>query len=492
MAWCSCTRVARVPQAEREAIWRRIRASASGASHQLPKPVCCYALQGSCYFGPGTCEFSHELGRVRLVGCQFGPKCRLGHAATVELRPDEAARSCGTGPGTELLDSAQARGGLAYMECHGPSFDDSDPLWDELSCALREAAEDTGDSDLPGATRDRLAAADQYHLLDEDTADEWLCIPAVTLQQHLVSAREGVAQSRRLWLGDDLGDARVLWEEVSGALRCRMRESGGQNVAGGALQQALGQAETALQSAWALKPGGDAAHGLAAPAEGARACGPLDVFTAAAGAVRALQQAASDSAADQLADDPSEGSEDFGRLSEDEVRGKLIELERCFERCAFLAHALTSPSAWQEPERAGCGDGSEAGNCATPGAGREQPAVLELAVGKSVEVTGLTTRAEQALNGREGQLERYDEALKLWQVQLAASGTRLLLGEEQVLPVRRAAAAPAARGRSRSPRRPDGPRSILELTQDAAQHGEHVLVHHVVAWYGSEALACSL
>merc|ERR1711933_642101 len=76
MAWSSTTRVTRVGEFSKEAIWRRIDAR----DKQKAAKVCCYALQGNCWRGD-TCEFSHDLSLAKGVGCQFGRKCRIVHEA---------------------------------------------------------------------------------------------------------------------------------------------------------------------------------------------------------------------------------------------------------------------------------------------------------------------------------------------------------------------------------------------------------------------------
>jgi len=483
-----------VPGAARDAVWRRICALAPPAAFaeaesggSPAKPVCCYALQGICRFGASSCEYSHDVAAVQFVGCQFGSKCRLGHVALAELGPREAPEDRDADLlDIGFLDSFQTSGGLSCMECRGPSFDDSDPLWDEVACALRGdyEDEDVGDSDLSVAARRRLAAAGQYRLVNDDTADEWICVPAEELRDKLETVREKVTQTRRFWLGDDLSTVRHTWNEVLASLRPPAANgsfpSAKVPVADGALHRAAALADSALQRVLALQPqdNGNASQNL------------LNALAVAQGAVSGLQRAAGDAAGRRLADLAFYGTESPDSQLSEEARAKLVEMERSLERCIFVVRAddlRSGETPTWEAER-----GADGGYHGRALASQLGPPVAELAVGGCVEVVGLLSDAEQGLNGQEGQLERYDEALGVWQLRLAASGTRLLLGEEHLAGPRGRTssditASVLPRGRSRSPRRQSGAWSLLELVRDSAKNGEHILVHHIVAWYGNDA-----
>lgn len=101
-----------------------------------------------------------------------------------------------------------------YLECGGPEYDGTDPLWDEIICSvLASDDEDIGDSDLSKAARKRLEAEGLYRLVDADHQDEWLCIPGASLSS-LLHGR--LAQARRKeWLSDEVRDAQQLWHQVS-------------------------------------------------------------------------------------------------------------------------------------------------------------------------------------------------------------------------------------------------------------------------------------
>jgi len=437
-------------------------------------PVCCYSLQGTCFFGADNCEYSHDASLVGSRGCQFGTRCRLGHWTPAEA-PGQLASPPGGGGvngddaaglgGAGLPDVLRAEGGLPLLECRGPAHDDSDPLWEELACTMRENSEDVGDADLSVAARRRLAAEGLYQLVDDDTADEWLCIPAEELRGRLEAAAEKVARSRRLWFTDDLREASCHWNGILGVLRpgADCTEGGPKPAEGGALQHALELVDAALQRVLSLHKDKDVASQ-----------GSPELFLAAQNVVSRLRRGTGNAAARLLSGMTFPGEDSYGNaVDEDDLRFNLEELQGCLERCLFVVRA-------EEGRAARASDGEEVG-----GGGE-----AALAVGASVEVSGLTSAAEQGLNGQEGLLERYDEALGLWQVRLAASGTRLLLGEGRVSGQKRPDALP--RVRSRSPRKVGAARSVLELAQEAAKSGAYVLIHHTVAWTGLDAKLGSL
>lgn len=476
MPWGSVTRVTRLPQASRDAVWQRICGLSPVPSGMPQKPVCCYAIQGTCYFGATTCEFSHDTSAVTRLGCQFGSRCRLGHAPKPEaLRAELGGAAADLGPvlsDAGLADSARPDGCLPLVECRGPVHDDSDPLWQELVCALCEESESVGDADLSVAARERLGDEGIYRLVDDDTADEWVCISAEALRSRLEAAREKVTESRNLWLYDDLFVARGLWSEIVGALRPQLGGRGKsglwefvpQPLEGGVLGRTLALVDVAMQRVVELysKDKGIASHGLAS------------ALFAAQGAVTGLQRATSDAAALRLVGMAFSSEGDASSHVDEDVRGCIVELLGCLDRCVFTMRA---------------GDGHVVDVVDAKVLAGEDRKKGELATGTVVEVLGLTSSSEQGLNGQEGQLERYDEALGLWQLRLAQSGTRLLLGEDQLASLRRngTASGVSSRGRSRSPRRLGDFRSLAEVAQEAAKNGDFVLVHHVVVWTGIDA-----
>jgi len=300
MSWQSTTRAARLPHAARDAVWKQVCDFTPEPSSGQMKPVCCYAMQGVCGFGASICEYSHRTELVRLTGCQFGLKCRVGHQASSRL-------GFQNGLNGGVLDTVQ--GDLSSIECTGPRFDDSDPLWNEMACVLRNDDEDVGDCDLPTVTRQRLQSAGLYHLIDENTADEWICVPARFLLDRLESLHEELSRSRRFWLLDDLGEARDLWDQVSAALRNSWSQDPSVD---GALNHALELADASLQNAFATLPkdGGKCGHDL------------IFTFAAAQGAVRALQKTGLDGQVDDDADD------------------YLTDIRRCLERCMYMLRVM--------------------------------------------------------------------------------------------------------------------------------------------------------
>mmetsp|Transcript_9259 Transcript_9259/g.17594 ORF Transcript_9259/g.17594 Transcript_9259/m.17594 type:complete len:359 (-) Transcript_9259:24-1100(-) len=309
MTWQSTSRATRLPHAARDAVWKQVCDFTPESSERPAKPVCCFALQGVCRFSASTCEFSHRTEQVRLTGCQFGLKCRVGHAAGLLQASSKLVFR--NGLNVAVQDTVQ--GDLSCIECTGPNFDDSDPLWNEVAFALRTDDEDLGDCDLPTATRQRLQAAGQYHLIDEDTADEWICVPARFLLDRLESLHEGLAKSRRFWLLDDLGEAKDLWDRVSAALRPGNSWSDDPPM-DGALHNALGLADASLQNAFAALPGDGSICGHKL----------IDAFAAAQGAVRSLQKTGLDGQLDSDADEA------------------LTNIWRCLERCMYLLRAMLS------------------------------------------------------------------------------------------------------------------------------------------------------
>lgn len=326
-------------------------------------------------------------------------------------------------------------GGL--LECHGPGQDDSDPLWEEISCALREEGEDIGDADLPPVSRKRLAANGQYFLVNEDTADEWLCLPAEALVIKLAAVREKVTRSRSLWFADDLLEARHLWTRVHDGLKLEVSRQGPQSRWRGS-EGDLAHAAVAVHHATSMQAMPVPPHAL------------QSLLTARAAVVH-LQG--------RLALEVQEAHA-MGEVDEDDMQTNIGELVSCLDRCAFIAKA----------ELAGC----EEASLSNKDCSRAPP----LAPGAAVEVQGLAEAAERGLNGQPGFLERYDEALGLWQLRLLASGTRLLLAEGHLR--YRPPEGDWARRQQWLAFCHGEVKSLAQLAREAAKAGDLILVHHAV------------
>jgi len=167
---------------------------------------------------------------------------------------------------------------------------------------------------------------------------------------------------------------------------------------------------------------------------------------------------------------------------------RLAQLCRCLERCLYVCRGLPTASA---PQSGATVSVASEGSATTVAADASFPAA-----GAEAQVTGLTATAEQRLNGQHGHIEAFHADLGLWRLRLEGSGTRLLLAKENLTRESSldTAAEKARDGRSRSPRRPGSQIadtrpsaaasavSLVELVRKAAAAGEHVLVHHIVAW----------
>lgn len=385
----------------------------------------------------------------------------------------------------ELLAQRLSSGPVVcHVECEGPGFDDSDPLWEELALGLVEEGEDVGDADLPSGARSRLAASGQYWLVNEDNADEWICISGAALVARLeaASARARIARARRRWLRYDLCEAKLLWDEESSALR-----SEGMSPQRTALRAAAGRVARALC----------AAHAARGPPETDAERSPdaigINGSMVSEGLEEALQEALAAVIDLRMLWDEGE-SRGFGSvpltggldalLGVGTGGGGLAEVQKCLHRCLVVGRAALCDTEIASCSAAGVPPSRSASHGATSATG--------LSIGDIVIVANLTAPSEVGLVGQEGELERFSTALGLWQVRLLSTGTRLLLPASQVA---KAAASTAAsdhrQGRSRSPRgRAIVPgqqsqlaglaASALELAREAARRGEYVLVHHVV------------
>ncbi|CAE8739598.1 unnamed protein product [Polarella glacialis] len=262
-AWRSRTRVVRISQDRRSAVWSQAcsvrpptllvedTSTKSGPGYLGDKSgpgseedgrylerVCCFALQGRCYYG-NDCAYSHAFEKVTTVGCSYGPGCKLGHfkgiavsdaavpyvrAKKARFDPEEGIRfPCRPSSDCSIFDAARLLGRTAYMECSGQVYDDSDPLWDDLVCAIQsqeEGFEETfGASDLMQSVTDRLTAAGEYHLVDETVGEEWLLLSAACLRENLARAEDRLAKRHREWVHDELWEAEARWNELCDACR---------------------------------------------------------------------------------------------------------------------------------------------------------------------------------------------------------------------------------------------------------------------------------
>lgn len=537
MVWSSRTRVVRVDDDTKKAVWSRICAAGKAESAPTPKlRVCCYALQGHCVFESG-CWFSHDVSQPGIVGCNFGSSCKLGHEA---LRPTNANDTKGSALEKGLFEAAQAGTEEAnYVESRGLAFDATDPLWDELCATLLEPDEDIGDADLPNVARERLAAEGLYQLLDEDSSDEWLCLPSLPLQPRLEAVQERFMIARQNWLIDDLVDARVYWDTLSDVLsRRRLRFQASplascttastpptselREDAEGWLESATERVDAELKRILLLSskldpvPIGLDSTVIAASQKAATAglaavlgSGFVEALEAASYAVDELQQACVAVSTQRqqrlpcsrnvwplgggaVANIHSETADGEATGSGKRLLGNPLDDELIAEGCD--ASELHSFRATQlllclqrclhicrsfRPEQ-----------LTTSSDTLEDQADFSPSVGAEARVTGLMAIAEQRLNGQAGYLEAFHADLGLWRLRLRESGTRLLLAPERLEEV---AEASARTERSRSPRlscgqgacmRPAAARpfaTLLDVVRKAVSKGEHVIVHHVVA-----------
>lgn len=497
-------------------LWERAQASkreeerSDGAAGSVSKAVCCFYMQNKCHFS-NDCEFSHDYADLVELGCTFGVGCRFGHCDKVmtpqegdEVTNSAKANAVMKGDTQGILDRLLRPGGASCLvECSGPAFDDSDPLWDELATAIREPAEATGDGDLSTATRRRLGAEGRFWLVDEDLADEWLCLRAAELLPLLERQRERVRALRQEWVSYDVSDIVALWTEE---LRCgtlaydfpEVDHSGevddvpDENLGEEARQfcVAVSRARRALApvlevpaTAVAEESRQEARISAALTAvRGVRRYRDLVKVAEACGMKPGLQRKVhvGIGALALGADNAASGASSEA----------LTEICRTLDRCLFINRAV----------RADAGSaGLDASGTAAHGS-REK-----LCVGVRATVVNLSSASEAGLLGQACRVERFDEELSLWQVQMQDSGTRLLLAAEKLAPLagapQVASAAEDGRvaARSRSPRGGRGvaaagkqagcarAESLLQLTRAAAERGEFVLVHHVVCWYGADA-----
>jgi len=223
MLWSSTTQITWVPQASRDTVWSKVCKLTKPREHapyiSTSLAVCCYALQGKCRNQAWTCKYSHDLSQVYRVGCQYSTSCCVGHSTGCSKPQDASYQISSVDHAASLMASLRESDDVAYIECRGAAFDDSDPLWSEIVRALCTNKEDVGSGDLPTSTRNRLAHASEYHLVDEETADEWLCLPAEALRYYLHRCGKKCLQSRVQWLFLDLKLSIMLWGDIAETLR---------------------------------------------------------------------------------------------------------------------------------------------------------------------------------------------------------------------------------------------------------------------------------
>lgn len=392
----------------------------------------------------------------------------MGHAC---YAPGGASLPAEPSPDMEIgkvLQAAASGEASWQLECHGPGYDDSDPLWDELATALRDEGEDVGDGDLPNRSRQRLARAGQYRMVDSDMADEWVCVPGAALLARLEEVRERTAQLRREWLQYDLADARELWDAavaLSAAARAASEEEQRQLEGGNAPE-----AEDAAALRHPQPPPRDAPDPAGAALAAERAAGgALEALFAATATAAAGRQGLLEGLGDELerARAAVESLQKLRSLEKhtpkvkkgvavvalalgaDKAAGgasaeSLAEVAKDLERCLFLGRAAAADAT-------GGADGDLPGS--PPGAG---------------------DAADAGVGGR-----GFDDVAG----KAVASG-----------------AMDEAADRSRSPRRhgpgqgkaggarEGGPAaSMLQLARAAARTEDFLLVHHTVVWRGEDA-----
>jgi len=522
--WSSTTQITWVPHASRDAVWSKVcklskpREDAPYTSTSLP--VCSYALQGKCRNNAWTCKYSHDLSQVYWNGSQY-----VGHSTASSKVPDTSYDISSVNHAASLMASLRESDDVAYVECHGAAFDASDPLWSEVVRALCTNKEDVGCGDLPTSTRNRLAHASEYHLVDEETADEWLCLPAEALRYYLHRSGNKLLQSRVQWLFLDLKMSITLWDEIAETLRGHEllhRDDTAENFGG---EGASNPDEEGYNEADSRSDVFKSIAGAAAQADSAMAdlSMEFDPYTNTYTAVELgeglydLQAYFARTEFSQKLRASLEAMMEMERLVMDLNRErtsqywqhsihpldllnqsnwrqvdpcernshKLSEVHKSLERCTLLVRMIRDYK-WTPEDSGWQSHASE-----TPSRPRNprQPSsvsTLQIRVGCVVAVTGLNANAEQSLNGQAARVERYDETLKLWQVQLEQSGTRLLLSEENMSVLPRGVHSWSRRGRSRSPRGVDidsvTPAGVFEIAQEASKYQGLLLIHHVVNW----------
>lgn len=163
-------------------------------------------------YGPeGGCRFSHDVTLVWERGCQYGTECRCQHPQVGSgVEQDKYRMINGLDQGVmSLARAALASDNLMYLESSGPDFDDTDPLWDEITATFREDADD-GACDLTKAVRARFTEAGKYRMVDEEMLDEWICVRGEELSQRL--AKAPTEEWRRESLRYELSEAKGVWE----------------------------------------------------------------------------------------------------------------------------------------------------------------------------------------------------------------------------------------------------------------------------------------
>lgn len=529
--WTSTTRVTWLNADARDEVWRSVCTGPKKRKWAWkPKGnVCCYGLQGLCKYGR-SCGCSHDFKLGRDVGCQFGINCTYGHSAIALAREADYSETEDYGSDSipcldkGVLQNARrtrAQEG-AYLQCKGLAFDGSDPLWEEVCIALLDGNEELGDADLPNSARYRLAADGCYRLVDEETSDEWLCLPGDILQQRLEQSEARFATIRRDWLVDDLIDARVFWDQLLTVLtrrrKCRSepeQESIFPDEADDDLQKAGEKMDVELRKAIELGPkllpmpiAGRAADNSIATLTDEVTSSFVEAVNAAFLAAEELQSLCS-----SILQRRRERHAEEMRTCNIVDDGKNKDEE--MSQADVIDAGSLKASRGDDPEKFGCPirlcnplddeiwrDASDVADlhsfrltqlrrclrrcvyvcrCIQEESQFSLTSSFVPSVGVEAEIVGLTASAECKLNGHSGLIEAFHANHGLWQICLSSSGTRLLLPPSQLTKPSKSGTRTT---RSRSPRAQRGDASpqvsLLNLVRKAAARGDHILLHHVV------------
>lgn len=224
--WLSTTAVMRAPQALAEEVWQGILMSVSSDVNGEEQPisaraVCCYAARGICHYG-STCDFLHDVSQLPIVGCQYKNACFHGHAASragVLAKHSSEAHD-------QLRKTLDGSSPGSYLECRGVVYEGTDVLWSEVATALTGESLSLGDGDLDSATRRDLAAESRYISMDDETADEWLCLPGLTLLDRLLASHSYLFALQWEWIVDEIAEARWGWTYLAKALSSFAQQAG--------------------------------------------------------------------------------------------------------------------------------------------------------------------------------------------------------------------------------------------------------------------------